>query len=114
VFQPAPSLYDLHLVAMRPAPIRLGFSNPRPFIETIGLYNKCVSFPAADTPSHKARLRRVFGQFPSVSPDRAPRVDDFKKLKHAVGKHDELESVVIRVTAWPSGRVAVHRRAGAS
>ena len=67
----------------------------------------------ANTPSHPARFRRIFGQFPSVGPDRAPRVGDFKELEDPVGKRNEFEPVAVYMQSWPSGWVAVYGRAGA-
>src|SRR5262245_17417243 len=113
VVQAAPSFHDLHLVAVRPAPIGIGFTQPGSFVKTGGLDHKGVSFPTANIPSHPMRFRRVLGKFPSVGPDGPPRVGSFKELEHSVGKHNELKPVVARVRAGPPYRIAINRCAGA-
>src|SRR5262249_42443128 len=111
VVETLPSFGDLHLIAMRPTAIRIGISDPCPFIVTVGLDHKRVAVPMTDIPSIPVRLRRLGRKLSSVGPDRSPGVGDFPELKYAVGKHDEFKSVVIGMQPWPSRWVAIHWRA---
>src|SRR5436309_11532429 len=102
---------DLHLVAMRPASVGIACGKPGPFVITVRLDNESITLPMADVPSHPVRLRRILGKFPPVRPACSPGMVQVENLKHSVGQHHELKSVVVCVQARPSIRIAIDRAA---
>ena len=60
-----------------------------------------------NVPPVPAILRRLCREFPSVHPDGAPRLGQLKKLDDLVRLHNEFNSVVIDVQAWPTGRITI-------
>src|SRR2546427_3018158 len=111
VVQALIAFHDLHLVAVRPASVGIALGKPGPFVITVRLNNESITLPMADVPSHPVRLRRLLRKFPSVRPDRSPGMVYFENLKHSVGEHHELKSVIVCVQPRPSIRIAIDRAA---
>src|SRR5262249_16318624 len=52
VFGPAPTLGNLHFIAVYPAAVRLSLAEPAPVFITVGFDDESVAFPMTDIPAH--------------------------------------------------------------
>src|SRR5689334_24974854 len=68
----------------------------------------------ADIPPEPAGFRRIGRKFPSVGPNRSPRMGEFEKLDYSVRQCDEFDAVVVAVEARVTWGITVDLRSPTS